>query len=446
MKPHNPKTRRDFLRDTALLAAGGVLAGIPVAVSAQTPAASMASVPPPDDGELLYNGIRLPKQWPPLMDNSKTGPRKPMRVPYLEHPPQVIPIDVGRQLFVDDFLIEHTDLTRTYHHAERYAGNPILKPETKLEIGEQLSSNGNRGPSATLFQDGVWFDPKDQLFKLWYHAGVLNKFSKTAYVTSKDGLTWDMRDSFSQNLTMIGLLCGYGTRVLGVERSAPRAASTAQLTLNPDGGGQIKIVDGTIVAADSGDQSQADRYEKLLRKKGILDSSNRTDILRKKFESDTHELFLDGSTSRFYVNTPRSVGLSLPKGPVQDVVGNLEVENKGPDMTLLLSSLSAEPLSKSKRLLLILSGDALNNEMKFTDDTRKELVNIGKTPVLVRILKVNLKVRLASARNYSLWVLAQNGTRLEKIPCRVKDGVVNASIDTGTFRNGPSNYFEFALD
>ena len=36
--------------------------------------------------------------------------------PYLVDPPAVIPIDVGRQLFVDDFLIQSTSLTRRFHH------------------------------------------------------------------------------------------------------------------------------------------------------------------------------------------------------------------------------------------------------------------------------------------------------------------------------------------
>ncbi len=45
-----------------------------------------------------------------------------MTVPYLQSPPSVIPIDVGRQLFVDDFLIEKTDLERTFHAAEKYSG------------------------------------------------------------------------------------------------------------------------------------------------------------------------------------------------------------------------------------------------------------------------------------------------------------------------------------
>ena len=47
-------------------------------------------------GEVLYNGIRLPGEWPPR----NMGPlsREPMPVPYLDSPPSMIPIDVGRQV------------------------------------------------------------------------------------------------------------------------------------------------------------------------------------------------------------------------------------------------------------------------------------------------------------------------------------------------------------
>ena len=83
-------------------------------------------------GELLYNGIRLPKQWPP--DDIVPYDTNPMPVPYLDDRPDVVPIDVGRQLSVDDFLIEKTDLIRSYHLAEKYERNPILTPQARLEM------------------------------------------------------------------------------------------------------------------------------------------------------------------------------------------------------------------------------------------------------------------------------------------------------------------------
>ena len=55
-------------------------------------------------GELLYNGIRLPAVWPPVEPLT----REPRPAPYLQQSPEVIPIDVGRQLLVDDFLVQET--------------------------------------------------------------------------------------------------------------------------------------------------------------------------------------------------------------------------------------------------------------------------------------------------------------------------------------------------
>ena len=60
--------------------------------------------------ERLYNNIVLPDIWPPR--NQETTLDKPLAVPYLQNKPDVIDISVGRQLFVDDFLIAQTDLQR----------------------------------------------------------------------------------------------------------------------------------------------------------------------------------------------------------------------------------------------------------------------------------------------------------------------------------------------
>jgi predicted neuraminidase len=81
---------------------------------------------------ILDNGIKLPFQWPPRrLDPASDEPRP---VPYLKNPPKAIPIDVGRQGFVDDFLIEGTTLQRTFHTAKKHEANPVFKPETKHEL------------------------------------------------------------------------------------------------------------------------------------------------------------------------------------------------------------------------------------------------------------------------------------------------------------------------
>ena len=77
------------------------------------------------------------------------------------------PIDVGRQLFVDDFLVAKTTLTWTHHRPAYHPKSPVLT-------------------GGMVFSDGVWFDPRVGLFKMWYMAK-----GGTAYATSKDGISWE---------------------------------------------------------------------------------------------------------------------------------------------------------------------------------------------------------------------------------------------------------------
>ena len=129
-------------------------------------------------GERLYNGILLPDSWPPRVPELT---REPMEVPYLQDPPAVIPIDVGRQLLVDDFLIERTTLERTYHQPQYHPDNPVLSPDQPWESEDAARA-------AAPFSDGVFYDPQDELFKMWYVGGYI---ASTCLATSRDGIHWD---------------------------------------------------------------------------------------------------------------------------------------------------------------------------------------------------------------------------------------------------------------
>ncbi len=154
--------RRAFLRTAGSLAGATLLApGRAGAAAAET----------------LYNGIRLSSPWPPRIAELLQDPVPP---PYLRSPPAVIPIDLGRQLLVDDFLIEATTLTRTFHTPRPHPANPVVRPDRPWE-------QSGRGPMAMVFSDGIWYDPADRLFKMWYMAGY---GTGTGYATSEDGVRW----------------------------------------------------------------------------------------------------------------------------------------------------------------------------------------------------------------------------------------------------------------
>lgn len=137
--------------------------------------------------EALHNGIVLPKEWPPRYP--EVVERTAMPVPYLESPPDVIPINAGRQLFVDDFLVESTSLTRVFHPAVESTSNPVLGPDRPWEFHE------TGAPYAAPFSDGVWYDDRESKFRMWYLAGGGNlspdyKGFVTAYAESDDGESW----------------------------------------------------------------------------------------------------------------------------------------------------------------------------------------------------------------------------------------------------------------
>lgn len=160
-------------------------------------------------GEVLYNGIKLPDQWPP---RPKAFSRdKPISPPYLANPLKVIPIDLGRQLFVDDFLIADTTLKRTFHQPTYHADSPIFKPENHWEIRRDTGF-------AAPFSDGVWYDPQDRTFKMWYMAGTVCFFG---YATSQDAIHWKRP---KLNTTR------YGDNVLDIE-PIQRDSSTVWLDL-----------------------------------------------------------------------------------------------------------------------------------------------------------------------------------------------------------------------
>ena len=136
--------------------------------------------------ETLSNGIELPNQWPPQHGTNLT--RQPLgEPPYLKQLPKVIPINVGRQLFVDDFLIESGTLQRTHHLPEYHAASPVIGPDQPWE------GKGSRA-RAGVFSDGVWFDPRDRLFKAWFWSGAVSEQPlryATCLATSRDGIRWE---------------------------------------------------------------------------------------------------------------------------------------------------------------------------------------------------------------------------------------------------------------
>lgn len=88
------------------------------------------------------------------------------------------------QLFVDDYLVESkSNVSRTYHPFEKYAGNPVLTPTKPWEdsivyiYGTVLPTENGAG------------------YRMWYHTmrpeDTADDGSNILYATSMDGISWE---------------------------------------------------------------------------------------------------------------------------------------------------------------------------------------------------------------------------------------------------------------
>jgi hypothetical protein len=205
------------------------------AIELTSSAAANADASAPASPQTLYNGIVLPRVWPPR--DLDPASDEPMPVPCLESPPAVIPIDVGRQLFVDDFLIESTTLTRRFHRPEKYTGNPVFRAETPRELAP--STDGDvLGQAATVYtgQGGVFYDPAAERFEMFYVAGWRGPL---AMATSRDMIHWDRPDL---GIVSENLLLPPGVRWPGEELAASGSDNCVWLDPNAEPAERLKLL------------------------------------------------------------------------------------------------------------------------------------------------------------------------------------------------------------
>jgi hypothetical protein len=104
-----------------------------------------------------------------------------------------IDISTGRQLFVDDFLVEATaNVVRHWNRPIKTYG-PIVWPGSGAAPKTTGGSSAQGEPvNLTCATDGgLWWDPTRQKFRLWYQADWLGDI---CYAESKDGIDWEYPD------------------------------------------------------------------------------------------------------------------------------------------------------------------------------------------------------------------------------------------------------------
>ena len=104
-----------------------------------------------------------------------------------------IDIDLGRQLFVDDYLVESTRGVTRHWNKPVKSDAPLVWPGAgAAPRTTDGSASTNEPVNLTCATDGgIWWDPMLKKFRLWYQADWLGDI---CYAESSDGLQWEYPD------------------------------------------------------------------------------------------------------------------------------------------------------------------------------------------------------------------------------------------------------------
>ena len=178
-----------------------------------------------------------------------------------------------------------------------------------------------------------------------------------------------------------------------------------------------------------------------LKAKGILSADNRTDPKNEIYETDNKQIYMDSKNRLLQVNTTKSVGTTVNVGSKDLQVGTLTVKSANVNGAVALVSLDNIALEDSKKLILTFATDSVLKHEKYSD-SRKQLLEFGKPPVLIAIGKIDVEIK-TNGKNFVVYPLKMNGERMAKIPSTLENGVLKVSIDNS---KTPSLYFEIVCE
>ena len=204
----------------------------------------------------LYNGIVIPDDWTFSFQDAEGDRITP---PYLltetegGYAPDVINIDTGRQLFVDDFLIGSMTGTLDIDYKKAETLDDPLFCEAKY--------NGNT--TAVLTSGGVWYD--EGIYKMWYQTGFAGKI---AYAESADGINWEFPTIENNNNFVLDDPYGDDDTLketLSIDFIAKDDGGATPKGPRLDGDQYVSQIAGSSVWIDYKTENPEERYKMMLR-------------------------------------------------------------------------------------------------------------------------------------------------------------------------------------
>ncbi|MBI4978529.1 MAG: hypothetical protein HZC28_13705 [Spirochaetes bacterium] len=286
------------------------------------------------------------------------------------------------------------------------------------------------------------------LAALLYARGDVSPSPHTAAVTFTDAYLFsnaNLTKYMSGDQSKLSLLCGFGLQYDGEKIAGLPEYRRADLAMQPlatGAGLEITAAFANVKETAAGGSMTA--LVAGMKERGILTADNISAPERGIFQSDTRELTMNTKEESLSVITPRTEGAAVKAGR-SAVLENVSISATTAAAVCAVSSLDGKPVSESRRLLIVYSTDALNSGFEASDD-RVTLYNNGTLPVLMETGTVTFTIKNRECASMKLWALGIDGSRKEQLQAAgVSNGAVTITIDTAALKDGPTPYFELAL-
>ncbi len=140
---------------------------------------------------------------------------------------------------------------------------------------------------------------------------------------------------------------------------------------------------------------------------------------RKVLRSETGELTIDAPRDVFLLDTPRTAGGYAPEGETIRTT-SVTVDMDRTYGTVWVSSMDAQPITDSRRLILCHLTDLQNTGARFGEKARKTLFAWGSLPHLVHDGQATVRIRTRHADSATVYALSTSGRRLHTVPAQAE--------------------------
>jgi len=222
------------------------------------------------------------------------------------------------------------------------------------------------------------------------------------------------------------------------------------ISVSPD---KMASIGGSIWFSDVAKSDTTARLTEIVKKLKeikVLPENNISDPSAGILQSDTGELTLDTSAGgEMFVRTPRFEGAVI-KTDKQLNLDAMSIDECTVPAAISIASIDKKNSSirDAKRLLLIISTDARNSDMKFTSAAEDKVISLGSMPILMRTGKFKIDVqRSQNAKSVVAYALGLNGERVEEVQIINHGRSFSMEIDTDSLKkSGPTPFFEIQVE